>query len=418
MLIDPGSRMNEPQIRPEFDPVPLETGASPARRVAWFWGVMAALALAYVWLWIAGYVMAGSDNDVVASVGKVCLKLALAGLNVIPFVPLVILAQVGRTSPAARLLTLGWWGLLAGICWLGMVGFTVVAQTGLSPEGRSLLDAMPPGGWSRVTLAGLLGMCAILAGLLCFAPPGRLLASRYLPMDATSFTDTTALATVVPLLFGCAIPLVVLGDAPLLMLLRHGAPGLADPSGGESSSIIDLYAMLAWAVPISLLAAGFPLTRSLAGALDRLAVVRPSGRQLLAAVAIAVAMVPAMLGFEAVSTWIWHRLGWPTTDASSVEQMFKFAISPAGALAVGVTAGVSEELAFRGLLQPRLGLWLSNALFAAVHAFQYHWDGLIAVFLIGLVCGLVRRRANTTASMIVHGLYDAILVMIASLTGW
>lgn len=408
--------MNDPLMQPEFDQPPAETAPvltpSTRRRLGPFWGVLAVLAVGYLWLWVAGYLFAVSSIDSVAAVGEVLLKLALAGLNVVPFVPLVTLAQVGRWAPTARLLTLGWWGLLAGICWLAMIGLTIAAQTGVAPAGGRLRDAMPPGGWSRVTGAGLLGMGAILLGLLCFAPPGRRLARRFLPIDATSFTDTTALATVIPLLIGCVTPLLVLGDAPVLMLLRHGAPGLGDAAAGGTSSVFDLYAVLAWAVPISLLATGFPLTRSLAGAMQRLAVVRPTGRQVLAAVVIAVAMVPVAFGYEFASAWLCQKFGWPTTDATAFKQLVKFAITPAGIVAVGVTAGVSEELAFRGLLQPRLGLLLSNLLFAAVHALQYHWDALIAVFLVGWVCGLVRRYANTSSSMIVHGLYDAILVTI------
>ena len=40
-------------------------------------------------------------------------------------------------------------------------------------------------------------------------------------------------------------------------------------------------------------------------------------------------------------------------------------------------------------------------------------DNMAAALGIGLICGLVRKRYNTTASMIVHGLYDTILVLLA-----
>lgn len=405
--------MNDPLIQPEFD-IPAESIAKSDRRIAWFWGVMTALAVAYVWLWIAGLLMADSANPTAESIGRLLVKFALAGLNVVPFVPLIVLAQLGQSASTPRLLALGWWLLLAGMCWFIMVGLTIGAQTGLNAA--HLRDAMPPGGWSRVAWAGGVGLAGILLGLICFSPALRRVAARSLPLDPSSFTDTTALATVVPLLIGCLIPLVVLGDAPILMMLRHAVPGLKKDALSESASVVDLYATLAWAVPISLLAAGFPLTRTLGGAFERLALVRPTGPQFLAAIAIAVGLVPVMLGFEAGSSWLWKQLGWPTTDTSTFEQMMKFAITPAGVVAVGVTAGVSEELAFRGLLQPRLGLLLSNLLFASVHAFQYHWDGVLGVFLIGLVCGLVRKYANTTSSMIVHGLYDAILMTIAVIT--
>jgi len=62
-----------------------------------------------------------------------------------------------------------------------------------------------------------------------------------------------------------------------------------------------------------------------------------------------------------------------------------------------------------------MGLLLTNILFTVVHAIQYNWDALLLVFLIGLVCGFVRKYMNTSASIIVHGVFDtlAVLLMVA-----
>jgi membrane protease YdiL (CAAX protease family) len=78
---------------------------------------------------------------------------------------------------------------------------------------------------------------------------------------------------------------------------------------------------------------------------------------------------------------------------------------------IGVTAGVGEEMAVRGLLQPRIGLFASNLVFTSLHAFQYGPDALLSVFVIGLILGIVRARSNTTTSAIVHGVYDFALVI-------
>jgi len=88
-------------------------------------------------------------------------------------------------------------------------------------------------------------------------------------------------------------------------------------------------------------------------------------------------------------------------------------LSPPGAIVIGVTAGLGEELAVRGVLQPRLGILLSNVFFTSLHALQYNWDGLLSVFLLGLVLGVIRQRTNTTTSAITHGTYDAILVLLS-----
>ena len=103
------------------------------------------------------------------------------------------------------------------------------------------------------------------------------------------------------------------------------------------------------------------------------------------------------------------------TDDDAVDELFGHAYNPLGALVIGVSAGLGEELAVRGVLQPRLGLLLSNLFFTALHAFQYNLDGLLSVLLVGLFLGVVRQRANTSTSAIVHGAYDCILLLLSML---
>jgi membrane protease YdiL (CAAX protease family) len=51
----------------------------------------------------------------------------------------------------------------------------------------------------------------------------------------------------------------------------------------------------------------------------------------------------------------------------------------------------------------------------SLHAFQYGWDALLIVFVVGVVCGIVRQRSNTSTAAIVHGVYNFTLIMLASL---
>jgi membrane protease YdiL (CAAX protease family) len=117
------------------------------------------------------------------------------------------------------------------------------------------------------------------------------------------------------------------------------------------------------------------------------------------------------------TNWLWGVMGWPLTDETAFGELLSFAISPIGAVVIGVTAGLGEELAVRGALQPRLGILVSNLFFTSLHALQYNWDALLVVFLVGMVCGLVRKRTNTTTSAIVHGVYNFTLIMISVVAG-
>jgi hypothetical protein len=85
------------------------------------------------------------------------------------------------------------------------------------------------------------------------------------------------------------------------------------------------------------------------------------------------------------------------------------AMTPGRMVLLALSAGVGEEVTLRGGLQPRLGIGLTALLFAALHV-QYSWFGMVLVFTLGVVLGLVRKHGSTTAAIIVHGLYDTLAV--------
>src|SRR5207249_801857 len=79
--------------------------------------------------------------------------------------------------------------------------------------------------------------------------------------------------------------------------------------------------------------------------------------------------------------------------------------------ALVIAAPVAEEIMFRGFLfrgwvtserRAILGILIISALFAAIHI-QYDWFGILQVFFIGLLLGLVRwRSASTTLTILMH----------------
>jgi membrane protease YdiL (CAAX protease family) len=91
-----------------------------------------------------------------------------------------------------------------------------------------------------------------------------------------------------------------------------------------------------------------------------------------------------------------------------LETLFGGLSTVAGAFALGLSAGISEELLFRGAVQPRLGLLLTTFLFAIGHLQYGLTVATFEVFLIGLVLGLVRKRSNTTVCIIIHASYNTL----------
>ena len=77
---------------------------------------------------------------------------------------------------------------------------------------------------------------------------------------------------------------------------------------------------------------------------------------------------------------------------------------------LAAVAGFSEELLFRGMLQPRMGLVASSLLFGLLHGPDYKlWPFALWAAVVGAGLGLVYRETNNIAiPMLVHGMYDAL----------
>ncbi|MCX7790545.1 MAG: CPBP family glutamic-type intramembrane protease, partial [Chloroflexaceae bacterium] len=335
-------------------------------------------------------------------------------VNTLPFAVLAVLAYLGDERPN--------WAWVATGLWLALMvaGVSLIAL-GLSVNvlaGGPLTDAgsLPILGLADLARLGLVGLGiagSIAIGALCIMPAARRLLARMVPINPASFVHAVALIAVVTIGLIAIVPLAVLGAPPFLTLVDE----LAGNAGGRDAAglLRDQVYSLIWTIPAAILAVGFGITRDLREALARLGLTRPTLRQALVGLGLALLLAGAVQALGAGIEWLWGLMGWPVTDEEAFDQLFAFAINPVGAVVIGVSAGLGEELAVRGVLQPRLGLWLSNLFFTSLHAFQYNWDALLVVFLVGVVCGVVRQRSSTSVAAIVHGGYNFTLIMLATL---
>jgi hypothetical protein len=343
------------------------------------------------------------------------------GIQYVPFILLAFIGVLGKRHTWARWVSYGYALLLQGL--LAYFTFSYVLL-GLA-EG-STVQAMPDGSTVNVpdlppdALLPLLAILALLGVffLVCSAVllrPVRSWLTRWLPIDPDNYTHTIALWVVLYITTTAYAQLALLGgEPPLLSAINTGA--ISTEALGERSELgqsLDLIYGLIWMLPLAFAAAGWPLQRSLGTALQRLGLVRPTWRQVAAGVVAAVALAFAMGYVEQGINTVWNWFGWPETDAAAFEALLGALVSPLGAVVIGFTAGVGEELAVRGLLQPRLGLLLSNLAFTSIHAYQYSFDALLVVFTLGLVLGLIRDRTNTSTAAIVHGGYNTVSVLLS-----
>lgn len=87
---------------------------------------------------------------------------------------------------------------------------------------------------------------------------------------------------------------------------------------------------------------------------------------------------------------------------------------PLIALLISLSAGISEEIFFRGFLQTRIGLVPAAALFAIVHASYGVIIQIIGPFIMGLLIGYLYYKTNSVVGPIVaHTLYNLTVLLSA-----
>lgn len=345
-----------------------------------------------------------------------------AGVQVLPFIVLAVLAYLGSNRLWARIATFLWLAIVL----LGFVLFCTLysvlavidpASVQMVAPDSSVPFASPqllPGGLQQVVLVFFVVMLAGGVGLLCLVPAVRRWLARFLPIDPDSFVHTIALVTVVAFSLMACVPLLMLGYPPIL---APGAIALLEQSMDVHMSgalQLQIYTM-AWTIAASFFIVGFAIRRSFRETLQRLGLEPPTLKQVLWSMAFVPLLVFAVLALGKGIEWLWNILHFPITNEDALEVIFRPSFTPVGALISSVTAGVGEELAVRGVLQPRVGIFLSNFFFASLHALQYSWDGFLIVFVVGLVFALIRRRSTTTVCAILHAGYDLLMFSVVML---
>lgn len=244
------------------------------------------------------------------------------------------------------------------------------------------------------------GVFLILTGLAIgvpLLPPVRSLLARVLPIDARSKSDMVGLSV----LAGVAVVMVWTID------LANGESEVA-PVG-----YFELVMQAVLLVLIAYFGVGGAISRSLPNVKERLGLYMPTGRQ----VAISIALIIPIYAVSAIggvlTEWLQPGLveeiedvmGEVTRDVSNLE----------GAIILGLTAGVGEEILFRGAIQPRYGLLVASLIFTLIHV-QYGFSFVIVgVFFTAIILGIQRMKMNTTCCIITHAVYNFSVVMLSTL---
>jgi hypothetical protein len=224
--------------------------------------------------------------------------------------------------------------------------------------------------------------------------PVRRLFAAITPLDADSPVDMTGLCLLLALI-GFFVVSLGLNPEP--------------PDENVSVGVDDLIVQVLAEVALAFAAVGWWFHRNARAAGDRLGLHWPSVRGWLAALGFVV------LGFVingvagVLTQWLqpefYADIERVTDDITSGVQ------NPGGALLLGLSAGIGEELLLRGALQPRFGIVLTSIFFALIHM-QYGFSiVMVGLFATGVLLGLERKYFGTVAAMATHAIFNTLVVL-------
>jgi membrane protease YdiL (CAAX protease family) len=308
----------------------------------------------------------------------------------LPFLVPVIVAQFAEKQRWAQVAT---YVLLiaTNVALLGLAG--LVGMLALASFfGPGLVEA---GAW-EINWIAVTAAC-LLTGLLAFVPllpVVRRWIARWLSIDPESMVHATALVYAVYWIGLSLGQMALIGDLENL---------------AQVEMALTVWDVLLNGIPLLLFAVigvGWIIRRGGRATMERLGIFKPTWKQLL----VAVVVTALLLGVDMAVNLAWQELG-PTSFEvweRVAEHMFGNLATVTGALVLGLSAGISEELLFRGAVQPRLGLLLTTFMFALAHMQYGLTIATLEVFLIGLALGLMRNWSNTTICVLIHAGYNTV----------
>jgi hypothetical protein len=248
------------------------------------------------------------------------------------------------------------------------------------------------------SLVGFFGLLLLLDGT-------KNLIRKYLNADFSSEISYTSLVLITALLgFFVYIVFVVSSFGGI-----SGFIGQNSGSGGSSVDTSMAIYQLIYFVVLALLGVGWLTRRKFIDILKRLGMVLPTGKQILIALLLTGLLYSVDFILGLIGTKL-HLIN-PSQDVSNNQALYGGILNITGVIILALSAGIGEEILFRGALQPKFGIIVTTLLFAAAHG-QYNLWGMITVLIMGFVLAYERKKMNTTSSMITHAAFDFVGLML------
>ena len=258
---------------------------------------------------------------------------------------------------------------------------------------------------------------AILALAIVFSRPLRLFLQRFIIrsnrespyFEADSAVHTTALVFMILTIFN-----TIGGFA-----LSGGVEGMAAELQKTGMGVPDLLTSMGLYLSMALLGIGFLQRRNIRASWQRLGLSFSLWHLVIGAfVGLGLFCIQVVMGV------IWQSLVSPealSEQTAAAEQIFAaFSDSLWLGFLVALTAGIGEEMLFRGALQPIFGNLFVSLFFVMLHSQYILTPASLIILLVSMVFGLLRQHYSTNAAIVAHIIYNFspfVMVYLASQAG-
>ncbi len=332
-------------------------------------------------------------------------------LLMLPFLLPILLANIGERERSVRLFAYIYLALLNGILALGGF-FSLAAGAVLSNESfLSQLAEQNPGlnleqlRQARLDIAGILLMIFAVIAIVALLPQFRRMIARILPMDAGSVVHAVALS-----MTATAFGINLFQMAALSPLIFATVTSEQLSQQLQQSYLDVLVFPLLTLVIAALLGVGLYIRRNQQQTLERLGLTMPTLRH----ISIAFGATLGLLALSMLTNIVWQAIDPRSLNevGGVLKALTGNLVGIPGALAIGLSAAIGEEMFFRGAYQPRMGLPLAALLFASFHVQYGITPATLLVLGIGVVLGILRNRTSLTVCILVHFLFNFVSVLL------
>ena len=200
-------------------------------------------------------------------------------------------------------------------------------------------------------------------------------------------------------------------------VIAGGTAGVAKTFDTETPALILALTNGVLNLFVALLGVGLFIRRNEYQMLARLGLRWPTRSDLMVGLVSAVVLVLVVFGMTSLLSAI--------TPSEVLEQQYAaveminapLAASLLIALLSAIIYGTSEEILYRGAIQPIFGLVPTAILFTLTHLQYLFTPAMLIIFIVGIALGLLRQRLSTTAAIVAHIVYNVLPFIVMLLLG-